>query len=72
MDEAVARAAELSAASAADVSALAGVGDDVDQMVEEMEALRLALEEMAGAARPDTARGRRRHRRPSYSGRPAR
>jgi hypothetical protein len=51
LDEAVARAAEL-AAAAADVSALAGVGDDVDHVVEEMEALRLALEETNGAGPP--------------------
>ena len=48
MDESVARAAELSAASAADASALAGLGDDVDNMVDELEALRLALEETSG------------------------
>jgi hypothetical protein len=48
MDESVARAAELSAASAADASALAGLGDDVDNMVDELEALRLALEETTG------------------------
>jgi hypothetical protein len=48
LDEAVARAAELAASSAADASLLAGVGDDVDQLVLEMEALRQALEETGG------------------------
>ena len=52
MDEAVARAAELAAASAADATALAGLGDDVDHMVEELEALRLALEETSGGVSP--------------------
>jgi hypothetical protein len=52
MDEAVARAAELAAASAADAQALAGLGDDVDHMVEELEALRLALEETSGGVSP--------------------
>jgi hypothetical protein len=44
----VARAAELGVSSAADASALAGVGDDVDHVVLEMEALRQALEETGG------------------------
>jgi hypothetical protein len=48
LDEAVARAAELGASSAADASQLAGVGDDVDHVVLEMEALRQALEETGG------------------------
>jgi hypothetical protein len=48
LDEAVARAAELGVSSAADASALAGVGDDVDHVVLEMEALRQALEETGG------------------------
>ena len=44
LDEAVARAAELSA-QVADPSALTSLGDDVDQLVDSMEALRRALEE---------------------------
>jgi hypothetical protein len=48
LDEAVARAAELGVSPAADASALAGVGDDVDHVVLEMEALRQALEETSG------------------------
>jgi hypothetical protein len=52
MDEAVARAAELAAASAADATALAGLGDDVEHVVEELEALRLALQETSGGVSP--------------------
>ena len=44
LDETVARAAEM-AAQAADSAALGALGDDVDHLVEEMEALRLALDE---------------------------
>jgi hypothetical protein len=51
LDEAVARAAELSAA-AEDVSQLQGLGDDVDALVNDLEALRLGLEEVQ---RPGTA-----------------
>jgi len=47
LDEAVTRAAELSA-SAGDTAALAGVGTDIAHLVEEMEALRLALDETGG------------------------
>ncbi|MPY92332.1 MAG: hypothetical protein GEV08_04465 [Acidimicrobiia bacterium] len=47
LDESVTRAAELSA-SVGDVAALAGVGTDIEHLVEEMEALRLALEESGG------------------------
>ena len=52
LDESVTRAAEL-AASSADVSALTSVGTDIDHRVEEMEALRLALEE-TGRLQPGT------------------
>lgn len=45
LDEAVARAAELSVA-AHDVEQLAGLGDDVDALVTDLEALRLGLEEV--------------------------
>ena len=47
LDEAAARTIELSVQSG-DVSALGGLGDDVDQMVDEMEALRQAIEETGG------------------------
>ena len=47
LDEAVTRAIELSV-QAGDTTALHGLGTDVDAMVEEMEALRLALEETSG------------------------
>lgn len=47
LDESVTRAAELSA-SAGDTAALAGVGTDIAHLVEEMEALRLALDETGG------------------------
>lgn len=45
LDEAVARAAELSVA-AHDVAQLEGLGDDVDALVTDLEALRLGLEEV--------------------------
>jgi hypothetical protein len=45
LDEAVARAAELSVA-AHDVAQLQGLGDDVDALVDDLEALRLGLEEI--------------------------
>jgi len=45
LDEAVARAAELSV-RAGDVHALDGLGDDVDTLVTDLEALRLGLEEL--------------------------
>jgi hypothetical protein len=51
LDEAVTRAIELSV-QASDTSDLGGLGSDVDAMVEEMEALRLALEETSGRAAP--------------------
>lgn len=47
LDEAAARTIEL-AVQASDVADLGGLGDDVDQMVDEMEALRLAIEETGG------------------------
>jgi hypothetical protein len=47
LDESVTRAAELSA-SVGDTAALAGVGTDIEHLVEEMEALRLALDETGG------------------------
>jgi hypothetical protein len=47
LDEAAARTIELSV-QAHDVTELGGLGDDVDQMVDEMEALRLAIEETGG------------------------
>ena len=47
LDEATARAIELSV-QAEDVDELGGLGNDVDQMVDEMEALRQAIEETGG------------------------
>jgi hypothetical protein len=47
LDEAAARTIELSV-QADDVSALGGLGHDVDQMVDDMEALRQAIEETGG------------------------
>ena len=49
LDEAAARPIELSV-QAEDVAELGGLGDDVDQMVDEMEALRQAIEETGGGA----------------------
>jgi len=48
LDEAAARTIEL-AVQAGDVSDLGGLGHDVDQMVDEMEALRQAIEETSSA-----------------------
>ena len=45
LDEAVARTLELSAHASTEASAAAGLGNDVDSLVSEMESLRLALEE---------------------------
>ncbi|MGQ0826130.1 MAG: hypothetical protein ACT4OX_14055 [Actinomycetota bacterium] len=50
LDEAVARAVELSL-SAGDVAALSGLGADVDQLVGDMEALRQGLEEVGRVGR---------------------
>ena len=47
LDEAAARTIELSV-QAHDVAELGGLGDDVDAMVDEMEALRQAIEETGG------------------------
>lgn len=47
LDEAAARTIELSV-QAHDAAELGGLGDDVDQMVDEMEALRQAIEETGG------------------------
>ena len=47
LDEAAARTIELSV-QAEDVKELGGLGDDVNQMVDEMEALRQAIEETGG------------------------
>ncbi len=47
LDEAAARTIELSI-EAHDVADLGGLGDDVDQMVDEMESLRQAIEETGG------------------------
>lgn len=49
LDEAAARTIEL-AVQASDVADLGGLGDDVDQMVDEMEALRQAIEETGGGS----------------------
>jgi len=54
LDESVARATELSV-RIGDVAELAPVGADVEDLVQEMEALRLALEETSGTPRvPET------------------
>jgi hypothetical protein len=50
LDEAVARAVELSI-TAADVGELGGLGGDVENVVSEMETLRVSLEEAGGAVR---------------------
>ena len=49
LDEAAARTIVL-AVQAHDVTDLGGLGDDVDEMVDEMEALRQAIEETGGGA----------------------
>ncbi len=51
LDESVAKAAELSV-RAGDVGELSGVSDDIQHVVDQMEALRLALEETAGGGQP--------------------
>jgi hypothetical protein len=56
LDEAVARAVELSL-SAEDATALSGLGGDVDELVGEMESLRTALDEVGRAGRGTTATG---------------
>ncbi len=56
LDEAVARAVELSL-SAGDVSDLSGLGADVDQLVDDMEALRQGVEEAGRAARGGSTAG---------------
>jgi len=56
LDEAVARAVELSL-SAEDAAALTGLGGDVDSLVGEMESLRSALDEVGRAGRGATATG---------------
>ncbi len=53
LDESVARAAELSV-RIGDAAELAPVGADVEDLVQEMEALRLALEETSGPQLPGT------------------
>lgn len=56
LDEAAARTIEL-AVQASDVSDLGGLGEDVDQMVDEMEALRQAIEETGGGSSSATSTG---------------
>jgi hypothetical protein len=56
LDEAVARTLELSAHAQAG-GGVEGLGQDVDELVTEVEALRLALEETDAAARGDVAGG---------------
>jgi hypothetical protein len=56
LDEAVARAVELSI-TAADVGELGGLGGDVEDVVSEMETLRVSLEEAGGTARTAGAGG---------------
>lgn len=54
LDEAVARTLELSAHASTEASAATGLGADVDNLVSEMESLRLALEETGAAAQGGT------------------
>ena len=49
LDEAVARTLELSAHAGAEAGAVTGLGSDVDDLVSEMESLRLALDETGAA-----------------------
>jgi hypothetical protein len=56
LDEAVVRAIELSV-QAGDVTELAGLGDDVDAVVDEMEALRQGLEAVSGQPPPALTEG---------------
>src|SRR5918997_612320 len=49
LDEAVARTLELSAHTGPEAGAVTGLGDDVDDLVSEMESLRLALDETGAA-----------------------
>ena len=56
LDEAVARAVELSL-RAEDVGELGGLGSDVDELVDEMESLRVALDDVGGTARAAGAAG---------------
>ncbi len=56
LDEAAARTIEL-AVQAHDAADLGGLGDDVDQMVDEMEALRQAIEETSGGTSTGTGPG---------------
>lgn len=56
LDEAVARAVELSI-TADDVGELGGLGGDVEDVVSEMETLRVSLEEVGGTARAAGAGG---------------
>jgi hypothetical protein len=56
LDEAVARAVELSLRGD-DVTQIGGLGSDVDQLVGEMESLRVALDEVSGAGAGSTGGG---------------
>jgi hypothetical protein len=56
LDEAVARAVELSI-RAENVGELGGLGTDVEHLVEEMESLRVSLEEVGGTAQAAGATG---------------
>jgi hypothetical protein len=55
LDESVARAIELTARAGADASLVVGLGDDIDDLVTELEALRLALDDADAASRAGAA-----------------
>jgi hypothetical protein len=60
LDESVARAIELTARAGGDESLVAGLGHDVDDLVTELEALRLALDDADEASRSGAASPRSR------------
>jgi hypothetical protein len=55
LDETVARTIELTARAGGDTSLVTGLGHDVDDLVTELEALRLALDDADAASRSGAA-----------------